>query len=159
MIELSKHNSIIEPDDTLITYHTFGLSDCRAVPLMLRVYADMIDSGHNGDYSVHFNNDHEIVWAEYNGKPIGGIYYIVRNNREIAWNTFVFVDNKWRSYRILPYCYEGLVSILLERNIKELHAYINVTNTRGIEFSRSVGFTTHPSKFSNVYLIKKILSK
>ena len=148
MIELSKHESIVKYGDILSIYHLHGLSDCRAVPLMLRMYADTIEDGHNGDYSTYFNNEHDIIWAEYNGKPVGGLYYIVREGKEIAWLTYVFVDYNMRRRGILQYCFKELTNLLILQNIKELHGLVHVNNIGSIAFCKRVGFAFFPSKFN-----------
>lgn len=157
MIELNRHVDVVEPGDILTLYHTQGLSDCRAVPLMLRMYADMIDNGHNGDYSVYLNNEHEIVWAEYNEKPIGGIYFIVKPDKGIAWNTFSFAGINWKGIKTLNYCYDELKNILIARNIKELNAHMNITHISGIKFAKRVGYEFFPSKYKDILLLRMIL--
>lgn len=139
-------------------YHSHTLSNCKAVSLMLKCYAELIDKNyHNGDNSLYFDKHHEIVWVECDENAIGGLYYKIIQEKNISWSTFGFAEPTQRGSGAIYACHYAQEEYLKTKGIYKMQGLISFTNTPSINFSKNFGYTLENSIYDGMYLATKEL--
>lgn len=121
-------------------YYSNGFAECRAASLILRTYAELIDKGFNIEYSLSIFNSAEIIWAEFDNKPIGGICYfkqtgIITQN----WILLSFTDPDWRGLNVNSICHYELEKLSLKNGIHYISSMVHIKNTSRIRSCEKVG--------------------
>ena len=76
-----------------------NLNMCPALSLFLKVYAETIDMGHANPMMI-WNNKNRIIWAEKQGKVVGGICYEYVSESKMGWVILSFTDTEQRGRHI-----------------------------------------------------------
>lgn len=141
-MKLLSENNILKNGKIAKIYYSNGLSTCRAVPLMLRTYADLIDEGFNIENSISFFNGSEIIWAEYDNMPIGGICFTKTTQGIIQnWISLSFTDLGWRNLGVNFICHRELEKLTIDAGIRYISSFVHVNNTSRIKSCEKVGMT------------------
>ena len=120
-------------------YHHEDLRDARAVPLMLRTYAEMIDKGFNIRYGLGFTNDSSMIWAEVDNVPVGGICFVKWGYSKTHWIALSFTDPAWRGEGINYHCHMELEQLTRERGFLYIASLVSVNNLPRIKSCERVG--------------------
>lgn len=120
-------------------YHSDTLIDSKAVSLMFRLYADLIDNKFTLGNYFGFNKDNSIIWAECDNMVVGGICY--KNNLELfqCWIEFSFTHPDWRNKGINYVCHFELEEICKSSNIRHIASQVSVNNISRIKSCEKVG--------------------
>lgn len=125
--------------EKVIIYNSDTLVSCPALPLMLKVYSELMD--HNmASQSITFNNSSRIVWAERkDGTVVGGICYEYKSESRCGWLILSFTKPEERGKGI-----NALVHKIYENDCKKLGAthlssFVNLNNKSRLESLKSVG--------------------
>jgi len=122
-------------------FHTTGIRECPAVPLMLRLYADLIDSGFNLRSALSFSNSSSMVWLEHDGKVVGGICFEVWGDSKTHWISFSFTDPEWRAQGINQHCHNKLEELTRDKEFLYIASLVNVNNKARIATCEKLGLT------------------
>ncbi len=129
----------LKSGENIRIYQSDTLIDSKAVSLMLRLYADLIDNKFTLGSYFGFNKDSSIIWAEHDNKAIGGICY--KNNYDIfqCWIEFSFTHPEWRNKGVNYFCHTELEEICKYGNIQYISSQVNVNNIARIKSCEKVG--------------------
>jgi GNAT superfamily N-acetyltransferase len=120
-------------------YHTTGVRECPAVPLMLRVYADLIDSGFNLRSSLSFTNSSSMIWIEHYEKVIGGICFETWGDSKTHWISLSFTDPEWRGQGVNRHCHNKLEELTRDNGFLYIASLVNVNNKARIATCEKLG--------------------
>lgn len=123
---------------TLDIHQSNSLSLCPALSLFLKVYAEILDQGF-ANPNVAWRNKSSMVWAEINGKVVGGICYEYEPETRMGWIVLSFTHPDYRGRGI-----NGLLHEFFEAEIKKLGgariaSLIHVDNVSRIKSAEKVG--------------------
>ncbi len=133
-------------NEKVILYSSDSLSFTPVIPLMLRVYAEIVEKKFSLPI-ITFNNSSKVVWAEReNKKVVGGICYEYRPEVKCGWLILSFTDLDERGKGI-----NALVHELYESNCKKfgathLSSYVHLNNKSRLESLKSVGLIPYMYK-------------
>jgi hypothetical protein len=125
--------------ETVLLMKSDSLSFTPVIPLMLRVYAEIVENGF-AQPLITFSNSSKVVWAERkDGTVLGGICYEYRPEAKCGWLILSFTDKEHRGKGI-----NGLVHEIYETDCRRLGAthlssFVNLNNTSRLESLKSVG--------------------
>jgi hypothetical protein len=123
-------------------FYSNGLADCRATVLMLRTSAELIEKGFSIDYGIGIFNSAEVIWAECNSIPIGGIcYYKQTQHMSQHWILLSFTDSDWRGLGVNGICHAELEKLTLEAGLSHITSLVHINNTSRIQSCKKVGMT------------------
>lgn len=139
------NSNICLNDGTIATLmHAESLTFCRATPLLLREYANMIDNGYNTGNYLSFDNTSSVLWLEVEGDPIGGICYTVRKEVSQVFIAFSFTSPQWRKRGVNTTVHYELEKIMRDKNLNNILSFVSINNTPRIKSCEKVGmFPTH----------------
>jgi GNAT superfamily N-acetyltransferase len=136
---MSNDEFVLKNGKTAHLFHSTGIRECPAVPLMLRVYADLIDSGFNIRSSLSFTNTSSMIWAECDGKVIGGICFEVWGESKTHWISLSFTDPEWRAQGINQHCHTKLEELTRDSGFMYVASLVNVNNKARIATCEKLG--------------------
>jgi len=125
--------------EKVFLYSSDSLSFTPVLPLMLRVYAEIVEK----DFAqplITFSNSSKVVWAEReNKKVIGGIYYEYRPESRCGWLILSFTDPDERGKGINGLVHEIYESSCRRMGATHLASFVNLNNESRLESLKSVG--------------------
>lgn len=125
--------------EKVILYSSDSLSFTPVIPLMLRVYAEIVEK----DFAqpiITFNNSSKVVWAEREDKKvIGGICYEYRPESRCGWLILSFTDPDERGKGINALVHELYESSCRRLGATHLASFVNLNNKSRLESLKSVG--------------------
>lgn len=136
-----KINSFTDESLNVINiYHMEQLGYCPAMPLFLKVYAEIIEKGWANPF-VAWTNKNRMIWAQNGDKILGGICYDYQHDLKMGWIILSFVDPEERGkgiYKKLHYEFENSVR---ELGGVRIGSYIHIDNQRRINSATKVGMS------------------
>jgi hypothetical protein len=116
-----------------------SLAGSPAVPLFLKVYAEIIESGFAIPHFL-FNNNDKIVWAQrLDGTVIGGISYEYQAGRRSGFLILSFTDPKERGKGINELCHIEYENHCKSLGATCLESLVHVENKSRIASAKKVG--------------------
>ena len=112
-------------------------AESRAASLMLRLYADLIDSGFAIGVAIP-NNSH-IIWLEQNNAPIGGICYSIQPELSQAWIIFSFTMPAYRGLGVNQVCHKYLEADMKKRGLAFIGSHVHIDNISRLKSCDKVG--------------------
>ena len=125
--------------EKVFLYSSDSLSFTPVLPLMLRVYAEIVEK----DFAqplITFSNSSKVVWAEReNKKVIGGICYEYRPESRCGSLILSFTDPDERGKGINGLVHEIYESSCRRMGATHLASFVNLNNESRLESLKSVG--------------------
>jgi RimJ/RimL family protein N-acetyltransferase len=110
-----------------------------ALPLFLRVYAEIVEKGFATSLFMFSDND-QVVWAQRpNGKVIGGISFEYQPEKRCGFLVLSFTDPNERGKGINELCHSAYESQSKEHGAVFLQSIVHVDNTSRIKSAAKVG--------------------
>lgn len=121
-------------------FHNNGLTECRATKLILDASIELIQNNFTASNSISIYNMAEVIWAEVDNEPVGGIVYhkfnfIVLQN----WILLSFTDSAWRRLGVNNACHVELERLSLESGIENISSMVHVNNIARLKSCEGVG--------------------
>lgn len=120
-------------------YYAKSLVECNATALMLTTFAELLNNGHSTGPNLGFNNESQVIWAELDNKPIGGICFTFIQKLLQSWINFSFTDPGYRGLGINKICHTELEKLMRTNGLKYIASHVHVDNLNRINSCKKVG--------------------
>jgi hypothetical protein len=125
--------------EQVILFRSDSLSFTPVIPLMLRVYAEIVENGF-AQPLITFSNSSKVVWAERkDGTVLGGICYEYKPEIKCGWLILSFTDKDHRGKGINALVHELYESESRRLGATHLSSFVNLDNESRLESLKSVG--------------------
>lgn len=104
----------------------------RALPAFTRAFADLIEEGLAKSQTL-YHSKHEVIYEV--DEPVGDVKrrvkggFLFRVQDEVCWWTFAFTHADYQRQGVYTRVYAAFEAYLQEKNVKEINAFVHVTNT------------------------------
>jgi len=141
-MRILKEDAILKNGKIAKIFYSNGLTECRATPIMLRASAELIEKGFAIENGVGIFNTAEVIWAECDEIPIGGIcYYKYQFGVLQNWILLSFTDPAWRGLDVYSMCHIELEKLTKEAGINYITGLVHVNNIASIKSCEKAGRT------------------
>lgn len=137
---LSKYGESIEIYQSIFT-------ESKAVSLMLRCFANLIDLKFNNGNQLQFTNDNLMIWAESNSNPVGGICYTENLQFKSVNTVFVYTDELWQRRNIHRLCHNALENLMRKKNLNHIWSIVHSENNPSIISHERLGLSPSFTKY------------
>jgi hypothetical protein len=119
-------------------YFQDNLTGCPALSLFLKVYAEIIDKKYCHP-SVVWSNKSSMVWAEKNGKVVGGICFEYNSENRIGWIILSFTEELERGKRINQILQNVFEKIIKQNGGERIGSLVHIDNISRQKSAERVG--------------------
>ena len=123
--------------ETLKVFWQETLNGCPAVPLFLKVYADLIEKKLTNN-TITFSNKNRIVWVEINQTIAGGICYEFQETK-VGWIILSFTDPNFRGQGINELCHYIMEEDIKRLGGKKILSLVHIDNISRQKSAKKVG--------------------
>jgi hypothetical protein len=125
--------------EVLLLMKSDSLAHTPVIPLMLRVYAEIVEKGF-AQPIITFNNSSRVAWAERkDGTVLGGICYEYKPEVKCGWLILSFTAEVERGKGINALVHEVYESDCRRLGATHLSSFVNLNNQSRLESLKSVG--------------------
>lgn len=124
--------------ETLKIYWQETLNYCPALPLFLKVYAELMEKDFTNNV-ITFNNKNRVVWVENDQGVVGGICYEYLQDSKIGWIVLSFTDPNFRGQGINELCHYIMEEDIKRLGGKKISSLVHVDNISRQKSAKKVG--------------------
>lgn len=137
MIKL--HDTVDKTGEPIELWHAERIAGSPALPLFLKVYAEIVEKGFALPMFM-FSNDDCVVWAQRsNGRVVGGISYEYQKDKRCGFLVLSFTDPAERGKGINELCHWVYEKQSKAQGAVCLQSMVHVDNTARIKSAAKVG--------------------
>jgi len=142
-MKLLKKNKILKNGEIANIFYNNNLVGCNATRLILQTAGELIEKGFSIENSIGIFDSAEVIWAECNNIPIGGICYCKQLQGVSAGNWIIlsFTDPEWRGLNVNYICHKELEKLTIADGMNQITSLVHVNNIARIESCKKVGMS------------------
>lgn len=133
--------TIDKTDEAVEIWYANKIGGTPALPLFLRVYAEIVEKGFATSLFM-FSDTDQVVWAQRpSGKVLGGISFEYQSNKRCGFLVLSFTDPTERGKGINELCHWAYEKQSKEQGAVFLQSIVHVDNVSRIKSAAKVGMT------------------
>jgi hypothetical protein len=139
-MRILKEDAVLKNGKVAKIFYSNTLTECKATKLILKVSIELIEKGFAIENGISIFNMAEVIWAECDEIPIGGIcYYKYQHGVLQNWILLSFTDSEWRGLDVNFICHTELEKLTQQSGINYITSLVHVNNTARIKSCEKVG--------------------